>query len=118
MNVLIVETVRPLAELWGRAVERSGASVKLASTADAALAALATTAFDVIVLDLNLAAGGALSVADYAAYRHPEARVIFVSSGHFFSDGSIFDHITNASALLPSDTPPDDLAAVVEHHGT
>jgi len=46
--------------------------------------------FDVIVLDLALEEGSALAVADFASYRHPDARVIFVTNASFFSDGSIF----------------------------
>ena len=36
--------------------------------------------------------GVAMAVADFASYRRPEARVIFVTNTSFFSDGSIFAH--------------------------
>jgi len=62
--------------------------------------------------------GSALAVADYANYRQPDARVIFVTNTSFFSDGSIFAHSANARAFVPSGTPPEDLAAMVEHYGT
>ena len=58
----------------------------------------------------------AIALADFASYRRPDAKVIFVSSSSFFSDGSIFQLSGNAHAFLPSSTPPEDLAAVVEHH--
>jgi hypothetical protein len=54
-------------------------------------------------------------VADYAQYRQPDAALIFVTDTTFFSDGSIFSLIPNARAFLQSGTPPDDLAALVEH---
>ena len=58
-----------------------------------------------------------MAVADYAAYRHPDARLIFVTATSFFSDGSIFAMSPNVCAFLPARTPPEDLAAVVEFHG-
>ena len=60
----------------------------------------------------------ALAVADYASYRLPDARVICVTNTSFFSDGSIFAHIGNASTLVPIGTPPEDIAAMVEYYGT
>ena len=71
-----------------------------------------------IVLSLDLTQGSALAVADFASYRHPEVRVIFVTRTRFFSDGSIFQLVPNTAAFLPARTPPEDLAALVEHHGT
>ncbi|MAQ52413.1 MAG: hypothetical protein CMK97_15910 [Pseudomonas sp.] len=66
------------------------------------------------VLDLNDDA----AVADYASYRLPDARVICVTNTSFFSDGSIFAHMGNASTLVPMGTPPEDIAAMVEYYGT
>ncbi len=74
--------------------------------------------FDIIVLDLVLEDGSALAVADFASYRRPEARVIFVTNTTFFSDGSIFAHSPNACAFVQSETPPEDLAAMVEHYAS
>ena len=117
MNVLIVESQAELGALWNRHLERQGASVKLVRSEDAAIAALYEQDFDVIVLDLILQDGGALAVADFASYRAPKARVIFVTNTSFFSDGSIFAHSQNACAFLQSASPPEDLAAMVAHYG-
>ena len=92
--------------------------VTCAASQDAATAFLSENAVDIIVLDLVLSEGAALAVADYANYRQPAARVIFVTNTSFFSDGSIFSHSSNARAFLPSTTPPEDLAAMIEHYGT
>ena len=116
MIVLIVESQVELATLWGRHLERQGIDVHHVRNQDEAVAFLAQTAPDVILLDLVLDEGSALAVADFASYRYPEARVIFVTDTSFFSDGSIFAHSSNACAFLPSSTPPDDLAAMVEHY--
>jgi DNA-binding NtrC family response regulator len=116
MKVLIVQSRKALGKLWQRHLERMNMSVCHVCTQDEAVDALSSTRFDIILLDLVLANGSALAVSDFASYRHPEARVIFVTNTTFFSDGSIFAHSHNACAFLPSATPPDDLAAMDEHY--
>lgn len=116
MNVLIVQSRLELGQLWQRHLVRQGMQVVLAQSQDDAFAYLAVNAADIIILDLVIEDGSALAVADYANYRHPAARVIFVTNTSFFSDGSIFAHSANACALIPTATPPDDLAAMVEHY--
>ena len=117
-NVLIVESREELGMLWKRHLERLGASVRLVSDQSSAVTLIETAPFQIIVLDLVLSDGSALAVADIASFRQPEARVIFVTNTSFFSDGSIFQHCANACALVPSATPPDDLAAMVEHYSS
>ncbi|SFT33342.1 response regulator transcription factor [Sedimentitalea nanhaiensis] len=116
MNVLIVESRPELGLLWRRHLERQGAVVTLVHTQEAAILSLYAGNFEIIVLDLVLEEGSALAVADFASYRRPEARVIFVTNTSFFSDGSIFAHSPNACAYVQSETPPEDLAAMVEHY--
>jgi DNA-binding response OmpR family regulator len=117
MDVLIVESSGELALLWQRHLLRQGAAVTIASCGDAAVACLTERAFDVIILDLVLAHGSALAVADYAQFRLPDSSVIFVTDTTFFSDGSIFALNANARALVQTSTPPEDLAAMVAHYG-
>lgn len=117
MDVLIVESKAELGALWQRHLERMGAQVTLVHTQDDAISALRRSAYQIIVLDLVLESGSALAVSDFANYRHPETRVIFVTNTSFFSDGSIFAHSSNACAYVQSETPPEDLAAMVEHYG-
>ena len=116
MNVLIVESNPELGELWQRHLQRQGAEVRLVQSQEDAILALYRSDFEIIVLDLVLAQGSALAVADFASYRQPKARVIFVTNTTFFSDGSIFAHSPNACAYVHGDTPPEDLAAMVEHY--
>jgi DNA-binding NtrC family response regulator len=118
MNVLIVESQPDLGALWARHLRRQGANVSLAASQEDAIANLCSERFDIIVLDLVLQQGSALAVADFASYRHPETRVIFVTNTSFFSDGSIFAHSPNACAFVQSGTPPEDLAAMVEHYAS
>ncbi|WP_026757223.1 response regulator transcription factor [Sediminimonas qiaohouensis] len=117
MRVLIVEPEPELGRLWQRHLERQGAIVTLVPDQDSAIEALRADDVSVIILDLLVAQGSALAVADYANYRRPDARVIFVTNTTFFSDGSIFQHCGNACAFLRTGTPPEDLAAMVEHFG-
>ncbi len=91
--------------------------MQVALTEAEAIGSLQEGVIDVIVLDLVLIGGSAFAVADFASYRQPWARVVFVTDTSFFSDGSIFRHIPNACAFLPAGTPPCDLAAVVDHYG-
>ena len=117
MRVLIVEPDPNLGEIWGAHLRRMGADVVVAQSQQGAIEALRTNLVTVIVLDLMIDHGSAFAIADYASYRHPEAKVIFVTNTTFFSDGSIFRHIPNACAFVQSETPPEDLAAMVEHYG-
>ena len=118
MNVLIVESKPELGALWQRHLERLGASVTMADSQETAILALCGGDFRIIVLDLVLDQGSALAVADFASYRRPDARVIFVTNTSFFSDGSIFAHSPNACAYVQSETPPEDIAAMVEHYAS
>jgi len=119
MNVMIVESNAALAGLWASHLERQGARVRIAGGESAAVALLDqdAEACDVIVLNLVLDDGSAFAVADFASFRRPGARIIFVTGTTFFSDGSIFQHVANACAFLPAGTPVEDLAALVEHYG-
>lgn len=116
MTLLIVESNPHLADLWRRHVERQGRAVIVAHGQEDAVAALRFGDIAIVILNVMLADGSAFAVADYASYRFPDIRVIFVTADSFFSDGSIFNHVANARAFLPVTTPPDDLAALVEHY--
>lgn len=116
MNVLIVESCPELAAMWRRHLQRQGMTVAVAAGQSDAVNYLAANQTDIIVLDLVLKDGSALAVSDFASYRWPDTRVIFVTNTTFFSDGSIFNHSCNACAFLPATTAPEDLAAMVEHY--
>lgn len=117
MKVLIVESENGLANIWQRHLQRMGMDVARACGQQDAIEHLSTKETDVIIMDIMLAEGSALAVADYASYRLPDAQVIFVTNTSFFSDGSIFSFAPNACAFVQSATPPEDLAAMVEHYG-
>lgn len=116
MQVLIIQSCHELGQLWQRHLDRLGVRTKLVCSPDDAIDYLSDEPVETIVLDLELRGGSALNVADYASYRQPNARVVFVTGRSFFSDGSIFAHFANARAFLPATTPPEDLATMVEHY--
>ncbi len=117
MKVLIVESQPELGRLWQNHMQRQGMEVRLVTDQAGAATALHAQAFDIIVLDLVISRGSAFAIADLASYRHPETRIVFVTNTSFFSDGSIFNLSANACAFLQSDTPPEDLTAMVQHYG-
>jgi CheY-like chemotaxis protein len=117
MRVLIVQSKTELGALWRRHLERLQATVTVVETGAAALMLLQGKYFDVIVLDLVLREGSALTIADFANFNQPRANVVFVTDTTFFSDGSIFAHSANARAFVETKTPPSDLAAIVHHYG-
>ncbi len=117
MRVLIVEEQAVLGDLWRRHLERRGCEVQVARSQSEAIRTLQILDMDVIILDLILGDGSAFAVADFSSYRQPDAKVIFVTNSRFFSDGSIFQHIPNACAMVPAETRPEDIGALVEHYG-
>lgn len=70
----------------------------------------------VVLIDLGLAEGSPLAVADFVSYRHPDARVIFLSNTAMFSDGSIFNHCANVHAHVAHGMAEPDMIALVAHH--
>lgn len=116
MNILIVQNNPSLGEMWQRHLQRHAHVADLATDQDGAIAKLSETYYPIIILDVILEDGSAIAVADYASYRHPETKIIFVTNSSFFSDGSIFQLCSNACAFVPSATEPEDLAAMVEHY--
>ncbi len=116
LDVLIVEDEPVLGNAWREHLVASGACVRLVHNQEDAIAAIQAHDPDVIILDLVLQDGSALAVSDFASYRAPKARVIFVTDTSFFSDGSIFNLAANARGFVPSSIRPDDLTAMVEHY--
>lgn len=118
MRVLIVESNPDLGWVWRRHLERRGSAVTLAHSQSEAVDVLRNQEIDIIVLNLILEDGSAFAIADFASYRCPDTKIIFTTNSSFFSDGSLFQHIPNACAMMPSEMTPDDLTALVEHYGT
>jgi len=117
MRVLIVASGSGMGKIWARHLERSGIQVFLSMDQEAAIVTLCDHEVDVIVVNMTSAGSGTMAVVDFAAYRQPAAKVVFVSNGQFFSDGSVFQHFFNACAVVSETVSVDDLGAVVQYHG-
>ncbi|NOX73775.1 MAG: response regulator [Alphaproteobacteria bacterium] len=117
MRVLIVENNAELAGQWQWQFTRDGLNVELAQTRSAAQKSIRFFKPDVIVLNLAMPDAAALTIADFAAYTLPDAKVVFVTRAGYYADGLIFSLAANACACVPETIAPDDLAAMVEHFG-
>ncbi|WP_102107906.1 response regulator [Oceaniglobus roseus] len=117
MKILIVGDVPKLTDLWASCLRARGASVTVVACQDAAIRALQSGAWEVLILNLSMRDGSALAVADFASYRYPDTKIIPVTSSTFFSDGSVFRHVPNACTSLGIAMAPEDMATIVEHYG-
>ncbi len=118
MRVLIAHNNTSLGELWAAFLNREGVTVTLVDSQSEALNKIRTSDFDALVLEMVLPDGGAIAIADFAAYRLPDVPVITVNSTSFFSDGSIFRLLPNVHSVLQAPLEAQDLAALVSHLAT
>jgi hypothetical protein len=70
----------------------------------------------VILIDMELRRGSPIAVADFAAFRHPDARVILFGGGRMVADGSLFAHMSNATAHVGPGMAEPDVRALVGYH--
>ncbi|SMR83393.1 Response regulator receiver domain-containing protein [Aliiroseovarius halocynthiae] len=116
MRILIIEENPSLAQIWSAHLMRQGMEVAQALSKSQANALLADQSFDAVILDADIDGGRPFALADFIAYRLPKARIIFVTSNSFFSDGSIFALTSNVHACVPTDSDPSDIVSLVDHH--
>ena len=114
--ILIVADDANLSTIWARHIRRHGFEVSTVRSQAEAVDLMTHETPRAILMDLGLTNGSPIAIADFASYRCPKARVVFVSRDSFFSDGSLFKLMPNAAAHLNAATSPDDLAAIVEHY--
>lgn len=114
--ILIVADDSELSTIWARHIRRLGFEVSTVRSQADAVDAMIHEDPQAILMDLSLSEGSPIAIADFASYRCPDARIIFVSRDSFFSDGSLFRLMPNTAAHIGAATPPGDLAAIVEHY--
>lgn len=117
MRVLIVEGDVNRGKLWSSFLEKQGAEIILASNQEVAVAKLESIRFDALIINVAVSNTSVFAVSDIAAYRNPEIAIIAVTSGSFFSDGSIFSLIPNARGCVADSVSPKDLSEIVHHYG-
>lgn len=115
--ILIVASNAELSNIWSRHLERQDQVVHVVTSQSEAADFLCEHAPEVLVLDVMLEDGSAIATADFASYRRPETRIVFVTRSTFFADGSLFQHNPNTAAIIPEQTNPHDLAEIVAYHG-
>lgn len=115
--ILIVASNEGLAAVWRSHLERQDQEVHVVATQAEAVDFLCDHAPEVLVLDVMLTEGSVIATADFASYRRPETRIVFVTRNSFFADGSLFRHIPNTAAIIPEKTRPDDLAEIIAYYG-
>ncbi len=115
MRVLIAQHNADLGRLWAGFLEREGIEITLVTSQGEALAKLRAQDFEALVLEMVLPDGGAIAIADFAAYRMPDVPVITVNSSSFFSDGSIFQLLPNVQSVMQAPVEGEDLVAMVSH---
>ncbi len=115
--ILIVASNSELSRIWARHLERQDHVVHVVDSQQAAVEFLYENEPEVLVLDVMLDNGSAIATADFASYRCPSTRIVFVTRSTFFADGSLFQHIPNTAAIIPERTKPTDLAEIVAYHG-
>ncbi len=115
MRVLIAQQNAELGKVWAGFLKREGIETTLVTSQEEALSKLRRHTYDALILEMVLPDGGAIAIADFAAYRMPDVPVITVNSTSFFSDGSIFQLMPNVQSVLQSPVEGEDLAAMVSH---
>lgn len=104
------------AEMANAALDLEGVHVLAVASQESAARLLCDVSPAVVVIDLGLAQGSPLAVADFCSYRRPDARVILVGCGGLMADGAIFGHVVNAAALVPRPVRAADMAALIAFH--
>lgn len=112
---MIAQHNAELGRLWAGFLEREGISTYVVNSQKEAITQLKAQRFDALVLEIVLPDGGAIAIADFAAYSQPDAPVITVNSSNFFSDGSIFQILPNVHTMMQAPVQGDDLAAMVSY---
>lgn len=115
MRVLIAQHNIELGKLWAGFLKREGGDVTLVNSQSEALMQIRAQTFDALILEMVLPDGGAIAIADFAAYRQPDVPVITVNSSSFFSDGSIFQLLPNVHSVMQAPVDVSDLAAMISH---
>ncbi len=115
MRILVAQQNTELGRIWAGFLEREGLEITLVSSQSEALNQLRAQDFDALVLEMVLPDGGAIAIADFAAYRMPDVPIITVNSSNFFSDGSIFQLMPNVHSIMQAPVNGNDLAALVSH---
>lgn len=100
MQVLILEDDPALRFALTQIVQDAGDVAYAAGDIPTACRLLCRTKPDVLLLDLMIGSLHSIQVADLAAYRVPDAKIIYLTGSNKFPNGELFEFSTNASLVL------------------
>ena len=115
MKCLVADDDADLARLWAAALAADGHAVTCCTDGDAAVNQMRVTDFDLLVLDLFMPGGGALSLARVAIYNNPDAQVLVITGADCFAYGELLEMGDNIAMVLRKPVTPRDLRSYVAH---
>ena len=115
MRVLIVEDDDALRMVWQEALVLAGHEVDAKDSTSAAMSALMTGTYDLIVLDLLVGDGNSLSLSHYIGYSHPDMRVMVITGSGFFPNGEVSAIAPGVDWFLRKPLSLRDFLAMVDH---
>lgn len=115
MKCLVADDNADLARLWGLALEADGHDVTVCTDGIDAVNRMRVKNYDLLVLDLFMPGGGALSLARVAIYNNPDAQVLVVTGADCFAYGELLEMGENIAMVLRKPVSPMDLRHYVKH---
>jgi DNA-binding response OmpR family regulator len=116
MEILIVEANCDLGRIWQRHLQRFCFGVDRVTSSSQAIDRLQVAKYSVVIIGADDAVIGSISLTNVIGFRSPTSKVIFVSNDQFFSDGSIYQLLSNDCIHLPANAKPEDICAYVSHY--
>ncbi|WP_068116346.1 response regulator [Tropicimonas marinistellae] len=117
MKALVVQDDPNVQSLWAQSLKAAGHETCVADTETAALDALKSTGFDLVLLDLCLNGQNALGVATLATYRNPRCKVVVVTGSAVYSQRKLFAMSPAVAAALRKPVDIESILAVCERVG-
>ncbi|MGG7567682.1 response regulator [Rhodovulum sp. DZ06] len=115
MKCLVADDNADLAELWAIALRADGHDVTCCTDGNQAVNQMRVQDFDLLVLDLFMPGGGALSLARVAVYNNPDAQVMVITGADCFAYGELLEMGDNIAMVLRKPVSPQDLRSFVTH---
>ena len=118
MKILIYEKTMKPGRIWQRFLTRFGFDVHLTNSIEDAAQNLSSGCIGTFIVDDSDELAAITTLTDLASYSNPGISIIAVTSGQFFTDGSIFELIPNVRSCISKEIELNDLGAMVEHYAS
>lgn len=117
MKALVVQDDPNVQGLWVASLREAGHEAQAVYTEAAALSALKTSSFDLVLLDLCVNGRNSIGVATLATYRNAMCKVVVVSGSAVFSEKKLFAMSPAVAAALRKPVDIEDLMVACERVG-